>query len=196
MSKRSLLNDSRGLAALEAAIILPVFIMLIVGSIELYQFFRAKSIVERASIEIAQSLSLQHRITMDANCSLSGSVCVYEKVAGAVMQPLDFSHSGRLEIAVYTAKQESDDEPIVWAMEPGWPVSFGSRTLDTVPTTIPMDPARPEETVVAVTMAYDLSGLRLTGRLRKALTGSPLLTSRAYVRIRNDALHALEPVEP
>lgn len=196
MNIRRLLNDSRGIAAIEAAIILPIFVVFIVGSVELYLFFRAKSIVERASIEIAQSLSLQHRITMDESCSLSGSVCVYDRVANTIMQPLEFQELGRLSIAVYTAKQESDDAPIVWVMESGWPVSFGSDPAGATPAAIPMEPARPEETVVSVTMSYDTSNLILTSRLRQILTGSTLMTSRAYVRIRNDVLHELESVDP
>jgi len=188
-------NDS-GIAAIEAALILPVFIFFIVGAVEIYQFFRAQSIVERGAYEIAQSLSLQKEVFNGAQCDASDNLCVYERVARHLLHPLDFDRHGRLELTVLTTSQKDEDSPVLWNVEPGWPVSFGNKGITGSPAaSFPLTAERPEETVLAVELAYDTSHLILTGRMRQALTGSSTIVSRAYLRTRNDALRELKPAQ-
>lgn len=191
------IRNERGVAAIEAALVLPVFILFLIGAVELYQFFRAQSIVDRAAYEIAQSLSLQERITSQGPCTVATNLCVYERVAKQLFHPLDFDKYGRLEIAVYTSRQESDDAPVLWDRQPGWPASFGNASVRPSPAAFfPLQAVRPEETVLSVELAYDTSHLILTGRMREALTGSSTIVGRAFLRTRNDAFRSLEPGQP
>lgn len=193
---RLLRNDS-GIAAIEAALILPLFIFFIVGAVEIYQFFRAQSIVERAAYEIAQSLSLQKEVFNGSQCSKADNLCVYENVAGHLLHPLDFKQHARLELTVLTSNQEEEASEVLWNVEEGWPVVFGKADVHRNPAaSFPLEPERPEETVLAVELAYDTSHLILTGRMRQLLTGSSTIVSRAYLRTRNDALRELKPAQP
>lgn len=188
-------NDS-GIAAIEAALILPVFIFFIVGAVEIYQFFRAQSIVERAAYEIAQSLSLQKEVFNGSQCSKADNLCVYENVAGHLLHPLDFKQHARLELTLLTSSQEDENSELLWNVEAGWPVVFGKAGIHGSPAaSFPLEPERPEETVLAVELAYDTSHLILTGRMRRALTGSSTIVSRAYLRTRNDALRELKAAQ-
>lgn len=192
-----LLRNDSGIAAIEAALVLPVFIFFIVGAVEIYQFFRAQSIVERAAYEIAQSLSLQKEMFNGSQCSKADNLCVYENVAEQLMHPLDFKQHGRLRLTVLTSSQEDENSAVLWNVEPGWPVVFGNADDHGNPAaSFPLEAERPEETVLAVELAYDTSHLILTGRMRQLLTGSSTLVGRAYLRTRNDALRELKPAQP
>lgn len=189
-----LLRNDQGIAAIETALILPVFILLLVGSIEIYQIFRAQSLVNKAAQEIAYSLSRQQVVATDGSCNTTDSLCIYENVAGQLLHPLDFRNHGLLTVAMYTSR-ENDSGHIVWEDERHWsPVSYGNTHLQTrVPARGPFSPERADESLISIQLAYELSHLKLTGGLYRAVSGTSIIVGRSVLRVSSNALLDREP---
>ena len=184
-----LLKQDKGVAALETALILPVFILLLVGAVEIYQIFRAQSLVNKAAHEIAYSLSAQQAVGADGACMSTDSLCIYEAVAAQLLHPLDFPNHGVLSVALYTSR-ETPNGYIVWEDERDWsPVIYGNaRLLTRVPARGPFSPDRADESLLSVQLAYELAHLKLTRRLYSAVTGSSVIVGRSVLRVNSNAL--------
>lgn len=195
--KRSLFKSSKGVAAIEAAILLPIFVALIVAAIEFYQFFRAQSLLDRVAYDIAYSLSMQRQVHNDGQCTVATNICVYEHIANDLYRPLDFSRHGRIIIAAYTGVQTEGSTATRWQPGNGWPVSFGNGSLSSSGTLLNALPTpRAGETVIVVQTLYQTSPLILTERMWRALRGSPVMQGQAALRPRHDELRTLGPRAP
>ncbi|RTZ45354.1 pilus assembly protein [Candidimonas sp. SYP-B2681] len=193
----SLLRSSRGSAALEAAIILPLFIFFLLGTIDLYLHFRAQSQVDRAASSVAHSLSMQREIFSEPDCAASNAICVYETIAADLYQPLRFSKDGRLTITVLVGGQDQHTSAVRWEAGDGWPVDYGNTSIgparlgsaDSLP------PPRAGDTVILVEAMYRHEPFALSSGFWKTLGGDLTLYSRAVARPRYGDLSSLEPAD-
>lgn len=122
----------KGSAAIETAIILPVFIFLVLGTVDVYNNFRAQSIVDHAASSIAQSLALQKNIYIRNDCNQADAICVYQNIAKDIYRPLGFQENGCVRITVVEGKASESNTaptPYFWAVGSGWPVRYPSSAL-------------------------------------------------------------------
>jgi hypothetical protein len=191
----SLLRSSRGSAALEAAIILPLFVFFLLGTIDLYLHFRAQSQVDRAASSVAHSLSMQREIFSEPDCTASNAICVYETLTADLYQPLNFSTNGRLRITVLVGVQNRNTSAVRWETGKGWPMDYGNTSIgpSRLGTTEGLPPPRAGDTLILVEAVYKHEPFALSAGFWETLRGSLTLYSRAVARPRYGDLSTLEP---
>ena len=193
----SLLSSSRGSAALEAAIILPLFVFFVLGTVDLYLNYRAQSQVDRAASSIAHSLSMQQEIFSEPDCTASNAVCVYETIAADLYQPLNFARNGRLSISVQVAAEHQGSQEIRWETGNGWPVDYGNTSIgpSRVGSTDGLPAPRAGDTLILVEAMYQHEPFALSAGFWETVHGSMTLYSRAVARPRYGDLSTLEPAD-
>ncbi len=193
----SLLRSPRGSAALEAAIILPLFVFFLLGTIDLYLHFRAQSQVDRAASSVAHSLSMQREIFSESDCTASNAICVYQTIAADLYQPLNFSAEGRLSITVQVGVEDKNTRAVRWATGEGWPVDYGNTSIgpSRLGSTDDLPAPRVGDTLILVEALYKHEPFALSSGFWKTLGGSLTLYSRAVARPRYGDLSTLEPAD-
>lgn len=183
---RHLLQCSRGAAALEAAIILPIFVMFLLGAVEMYQQFRAQSQVDLVANNIANSLAMQQRVFSEPGSTAANAVQVYGPIAEDLFRPLSFS-DGRVRLAVLNAEpQAGSPSTITWQVGDGWPVIQGNAavTHSRFGSVAGLPEPQVGASVVIVEALYKHTPFVLSADFWSALTGERTMYSRAVVNPR------------
>jgi Flp pilus assembly protein TadG len=118
----SFLRDNRGVAAIEAVLLLPVMIFIIIGGVEAYSFVRTDSILDRAVYTIASGVSMQHKLET-GSCNKTDVICTYGAIMEDLTQPLDFTRYGQVTISYYTT--EKSGTASLWKGTPQWAYAKG-----------------------------------------------------------------------
>lgn len=192
----SLLICTRGAAALEAAIILPLIVLFVLGAMDLHMRYRAQSITDLVSTSVAQSLAMQQAVFDENDCNAANAICVYNSMAPKLYQPLNFEEGGRLVIRVLRAVQDPEDEDVVnWETGPGWPVDYGNASI-TAPRLGDLSnlPApRAGDTLILAESLFLYEPSTLSAEFWEALTGSRVMYSRSLARPLFGSLGVLAP---
>ncbi|KAA8999456.1 pilus assembly protein [Affinibrenneria salicis] len=190
-------RDSRGMVAIEAALVIPLAVFFIIASWELYQYFRTASVVDRTAFMVANSLAMQRDLKDgDSQCTLANAVCTYNAIAADLMTPLDYKSRGGMVISLYEVETDEDGNNPVWKSSPQWQKIYrggdNSRDLSsrlTPPEGFP-DPAT-NDTVIAVEVVYHYSPFVMGAAFWQALGGEKQVSSRVFYRPRFSALRTL-----
>jgi Flp pilus assembly protein TadG len=114
-SKRGLLSDRRGVAAVEFAMIAPALIFLVMGVLEMSFRFRASEEATRYVHQVADLVSREDELTIEQLGKIYGA-------APFMMKPLETTDNLDLDIASIGFQ---DDEPkYFWRRVAGTPVDF------------------------------------------------------------------------
>lgn len=189
---RALWRSDRGVAALEAALIIPLMVFIIVGSVEMYQYFRAAAIVDRAAFTLADGVAMQRELYQGGSCENSDSICTYGAIAQDLMTPLDFSSNGWIIISAYATTPPSGGTPpsVTWKGTTEWSEMFsGSGTGESAPDSLlsppeGFPPASIDDTLIVVEVFYEFVPFVLSARYWEILGGQRRLYSRAFYRPR------------
>ncbi|MFC3394471.1 TadE/TadG family type IV pilus assembly protein [Brenneria rubrifaciens] len=192
-------RDSNGVAAVEAALIIPVAVFLIFGAWELYSYYRAAAVVERTAFLVANSLSMQRELKDGNQCSLADDVCTYNAIAQDLMTPLDYKNNGGLIISLYTAKPDKRGA-LVWtskeADKEGWRRIYrgsgNKRALVSLlapPAGFPQ--ATIDDTTIVVEAFYHYTPFTIASTFWPKLGGERQIVSRVFYRPRFGALKVL-----
>ncbi|MEC5318908.1 hypothetical protein VSX61_08130 [Brenneria populi subsp. brevivirga] len=193
---RRLRRDSRGVLAVEAALIIPIGVFVIIASWELYQYFRTASVVDRTAFMVANSLSMQRELHDNADCTSANSVCTYNTIASDLMTPLDYSRNGGMVISLYQVSSDENSAP-VWTDAPNcWSRTYkGSANSHSIvsqltPSTDFPAPASKNtvDTVIAVEVFYDYTPFIISSAFWQALGGEKRIVSEVFYRPRFNAL--------
>lgn len=191
----SLLACNRGAAAIEAAIFLPLIVLFVLGAMDLHMRYRAQSITDLAATGVAQSLAMQQAVFDENNCNAANAICVYDTMAPALYQPLNFEEGGRLVLRVLRAVEDPDTNVVNWETGPGWPVDYGNASI-TAPrlgdlSNLP-EP-RAGDTLILAESLYLYEPITLSAGFWEALTGTRVMYSRSLARPRFGSLGVLAP---
>lgn len=133
---RRLARCTSGVAGLEAAIAIPVFLFLVLATVDFYNTFRTQSILDRVSHSIAHSLSLQSSLYQvgqaAGNCTYVNDLCIYQKVARSIYYPLDFSTWGCVRIKVLVSENMAKENSLPdfqWEDSKGWSTAFSGSSF-------------------------------------------------------------------
>lgn len=190
-------RSDRGVAAIEAALIIPVMIAIIVATVELYQYFRAVSILDRAAFTLVDGVAMQRELYDAGPCDKSDHICTYGAIAQDLMTPLDFSSNGWIIIGVYAATEPSGGAPVSWKSAPEWSRRYaGSGTAGTPPDSqldpaSGFPPANVDDTLVVVEVFYDYVPFAMTSGFWETLGGTRRVYVRAFYRPRFADLRVL-----
>lgn len=187
----------RGVAALEAALILPVMIFLVLGMFEAYQYFRAAAIMDRVSFTVANGVAMQRELFNNGQCNKSDDICVYGTIAKDLFQPLDYAAQGGLRVSAYEAVEPVEGADVTWKSQANWSVMFkGSSAAQLDPATQLTDssvfpPARVGDTIIVAEVFYDHEPFIMSSKFWASLAGTSHMYSRFFFRPRFDDLRAL-----
>jgi hypothetical protein len=182
---------SRGVAGVEAALILPLMVFIIIGTIEVYQYFRAATILDRAAFTLANGISIQRELLDRGQCTNSNDICTYGAITRDLMTPLDYDRNGRVIFSVFAATEPTgrNPPPVRWESQPQWTRSYtgsgatGSAVSRLEPTR-GFPPANRGDTVIVVEVFYDFEPFAMSSAFWETLGGQRRMYSRAFFRPR------------
>lgn len=94
-SFRRLITDHRASTAVEFALLIPLLILLLVGSYQLYAYMRATSLTERTAITLADLISRRSSEAVDCSLTTDGSYLgTYFDAATRMIEPLTIDGNG------------------------------------------------------------------------------------------------------
>ncbi|MDN5844254.1 MAG: pilus assembly protein [Alcaligenaceae bacterium] len=187
----------RGVAALEAALLMPVAIFLLLGSFETYQYFRADAIVARASFAVANGVAMQPKL-IGGSCKQSDSVCTYSTIAQDLFTPLNYEAHGGLIISGFKTDVGSGSNPKAeWDDDP-WSCSYkGSKGAagpeSRIADTEDFPPPRAGDTLIVAEVFYEYEPYIMSSKFWSSLGGTKMLYSRFFFRPRFEELGAKPP---
>lgn len=197
-SYKYLRRCQRGVAALEAALIMPVMIFLVFGCFEAYQFYRAAALLDRVAFTVASGVSMQRQLVDSGQCTKTDDICVYSTIAKDLFQPLDYAGRGGLAISAYAATTPAGTEPVAWKSQPEWRKVFTGSAAGTLDTASKLEdksvfpPANVADTIIVVEVFYDHDPFVISSRFWASLAGTSHMYSRFFFRPRFDDLRALQ----
>lgn len=202
MKKRKFFRSERGVAAIEAAIVLPVMVFFAMGVVELYQYFRANAIMTRAAFSVADGLSMQQELYDGGPCDLTDHVCTYGALMPDLMRPVAYQEGGRLRIRLIATETQTTGSggnrqtKTVWKSTPEWGKSCdGSGACQDFiqkyeGNEIPA-PAQ-NDTVVVVEVYQTYEPFIISSNFWQSLGGPRTLRAASFYRPRFDDLKALQ----
>ena len=181
----------RGIAAVEAALLIPLMAFTIVGFIELYQYHRAAAALDRTAFTLANGLSIQRDLYDRSDCSRTTNVCTYHAIATDLMQPLDYDRHGQVIFSVYAATEPTKNNRVEWESNPEWRRAYRGGKLSS---SIPLAASRAQlrdfpppnrgDTILVVEMFYDHEPFVMSAAFWDMLGGERRLYSRVFFRPR------------
>ena len=192
-------RGQRGIAAIEAALVLPLVAFTIVGFIELYQYFRAVTILDRASFTLANGLSVQRELFDLRQCDRSDDICTYAAITGDLLRPLDYTQNGQVIFSVYAATEPGRNGAVTWVRTPAWqrayrPGSGGATGLPLAASRLQISqfpPANQGDTIIAVELFYDHEPFVMSSAFWETLGGPRRVYSKAFFRPRFSDIRTL-----
>lgn len=179
---RALARDRRGSAIIEAALIFPLLVTLMLGMFEVSQYVRANGRVTNAATTIADLVGQQGSIT-GGTSGILGSFCQAGKY---VMAPFSTSgtsgNAGAFSAAIASVTNNSGTVSVDWESDASCSVSataLGSAatSLATSPTNLVPNAG---DTVIVVKVTYVYSGVT-----KAILPGSFTFSQIAFARPRS-----------
>lgn len=193
---RRLSRSQRGVAAVEAALLIPVLVFVIVGFIELYQYHRAVALLDRSAFTLASGISMQRDLYDRRDCSKTNNVCTYGAIAHRLMDPLDYAGNGQVAFSVYAAIETGGWRPTeTWKDRPEWRRLYkGSPGIPEAVSrldTRDFPPPKRGDTIIVVEVFYDHEPFAMSSAFWEALGGERRMYSRAFYRPRFSEIREL-----
>lgn len=185
----------RGIAAVETAMILPIMIFFIFGTIEIYQYFRVAAILDRAAFSVADGIAMQPKLYDGGPCDATDHLCTYGVIVGDLMRPVDYKTGGHMIIRLFEAEAGSGGGPATWRSTPVWGKrcagdgSCADTTSSTLPTGIPAPALK--DTLLVVEVFQNYTPFAVSSKFWATLGGSQELSTIAFYRPRFDDLKTL-----
>lgn len=192
-------GDRRGVVALEFAIVVPMWIIILVGFSELYLYMRAVAVIERTSATVADLLARRQTL---GDCGLtddSAYLGTYFEVAERVAAPLPLSTRG--EVIAAGVVDSGNGPTIAWQRRSETQLNESSSLgRDGGPASLPAtqgkvpNPAVAGDTLIVAQVLYRFDPFE---GVRFALPGVPgevTIRRISYARARFGALGAITPI--
>lgn len=177
-----LLPDTRGVAAIEIAVLMPLILLMLVGFVELYGYFRASALVTRTAFTLADSLGQQTKVIDNNDASNAASLAAYWNGAVTMATPLELSGSGAVIVTVIDDPAGTGKPHLAWQRKSPWsPGAVSQLGAALVPAGYPF---KPQDCVVAVEVFYTYRPFASTSAFWRAAPGNLTLYERAYYRLR------------
>lgn len=199
----------RGVAALEAVIVMPLMVFIIIGGVEMYLYTRVAAILDRVAFTLANSISIQQKnlVNDTGTCTAATNhLCVYETLIPLLMTPLDYVDHGAVIVSVYSTDTPSNgNPPTTWtaisAPSNGWTKTFQGAnapaptsriTNASLPTTLISHNTQTPDTIIVVEVFYEYKPFAMSGRFFGLLFNTHQY-SHAILRPRYTPLSTLDP---
>lgn len=189
----------RGVAAIEAALILPVLVFMLIAAVEMYAYLRTATVLSRASYTLADLLAEAPNLQYPGDCNLAESLCTLWPLAQTLAHPAEFPRYGALRVAIYGADTgpENDPgvrgEPSTWTLPAVWQFQAAAPEGSTLATAHPDHgpSATVGDVLIVVQTAVDYQPVLVTPGLWSTLAGAPRIERVAYAHGRPSLIPAL-----
>ena len=189
-------QHQRGVAAIEAALILPLLVFMLAAALEVYAYLRTAAVISRTGYTIADLLAEAPALQDTGACHLAESLCTAWPLAQGLAQPTQFAQRGAVRLALYGANPEPDgvaavrgdasawELPALWQLDASGPEALPPTPID------PADgpPATVGDVLIVVQTSYHYQPLLLTPAAWNAIVGSPRIDRVAYALGRGSLL--------
>lgn len=197
----------RGVAALEAVLVLPLMVFIVIGGVEMYMYTRVAAILDRVAFTVANSVSIQQNpLADDTNCTTPGHICTYGTLMPQLMAPLDYANHGAIIISLYATNAPSNGNPpsawtAITSPNHGWtktykgvnaPAPASRITNSSLPTTLISNNTQTADTVIVVEIFYEYKPFAMSGSFFNLLFNTHQY-SHAIIRPRYTDLCTLNP---
>lgn len=186
----------RGVAALEAVIVLPLMVFILIGGVEMYLYTRVIAVMDRVAFTLANSMSIQTNLASSGDCKAPSQLCTYGAIMPTLLTPL-IAENAAVIISVYATNRPSSGAPTAWtnisSPNHGWTrtVYKGSDaatptsriSASSLPTTIISDNTQTADTIIAVEVFYEYQPFAMSRGFFNLLFNSHQY-SRALIRPR------------
>lgn len=186
----------RGVAALEAVVILPLMIFIIIGGMELYLYTRVIAVMDRVAFTLANSISIQTSVTGSGDCKSPNQLCTYGTIMPTLLTPLAAQNAAVI-ISVHASNRPSSGAPTAWTnigpLNHGWTRTVhqggnvGAPTsrisASSLPAAIISNNVRTADTVIAVEIFYEYKPFAISSGFFKLLFNTQQY-SHALIRPR------------
>lgn len=177
-----ILPDTRGVAAIEIAVLMPLVLLMLVGFVELYGYFRASALVTRTAFTLADSLGQQTKVIDDTDASNAASLAAYWNGAVTMANPLELSGRGAVIVTVIDDPTGKGKPHLAWQRKSPWsPGAVSQLGAGLLPAGYPF---KPQDCVVAVEVFYTYKPFAITSAFWAGAPGNLTLYERAYYRLR------------
>lgn len=191
----------RGVAAIEAALLMPVAIFLVLGCVETYQYFRADALINRVAFTVSNGVAMQQKLYDRNQCTKSDNICIYDTIAKDLFEPLDYAAHGGLIISTYATTDiviEDGNSTVSWKNSPEWFKIYKSPTTAAEPASKITDtsifpPPKAGDTLIVAEVFYEHDPYIMSSKFWAALGGTKQMYSRFVFRPRFDDLRTLNP---
>lgn len=203
-------HGRRGVAALEAVIVLPLMVFIIIGGMELYFYTRVISIMDRVAFTLANSISMQPTVSDGGACTSPSQICTYGTIMPTMLTPLDAKDAAAI-ISVYaTNTPQGGRGPTAWtslsAPNHGWTRTVFRGASAAAPTSrisaanlpagIISNNLRTADTMIVVEIFYKYEPFAISGAFFD-LVFNPQQYSRSLIRPRySDLCRLTDPNNP
>ena len=183
---KCLRNDKKGVAAVEFALISPILLMLLIGTLELgtaYTIDRRVSLIASSVADLVSRDAKLGNPTLNAR-DRAEMYLMSDKIARALITPYDFA-----PIKIHITKVQSDINDATKTTV-SWAISYSGNDPDMDTTQPPYNAGdkypmpgglmAPGTTIYAVTATYDFTPLVFSNAAAKSITGVDGLTTGAY----------------
>jgi hypothetical protein len=200
----------RGVAALEAVIVLPLMVFIIIGGVEMYLYTRVMAVMDRVAFTLANSISIQTSLIDGGPCASPDHICTYGAIIPPLLMPMAPKNAAVI-ISVYATNTPFNGGPpsrwtSISSPNHGWtktvyqgasaaaPVS--RITAASLPTAIISRNLQTADTVIAVEVFYKYQPFAFSGAFFNLLFKSQQY-SRALIRPRYaDLCRLIDPANP
>lgn len=174
--------DTRGVAAVEIAVLMPLLLLMLFGCVELYGYFRASALVTRTAFTLADSLGQQTKVIDNTDASNAASLSAYWSGAITMASPLELSGRGAVIVTVIDDPTGNGKPHLSWQRKSPWsPGALSQLGAGLLPAGYPF---KPDDCVVAVEVFYTYKPFASTSVFWNAAPGNLTLYERAYYRLR------------
>lgn len=190
----------RGVAAIEAALLMPIAVFLVLSSVETYQYFRAEALLDRVVFTVANGVAMQQKLYDHNQCTKSDDICIYDTITKDLFEPLNYeTHGGLIISAFVTTDIEMDadqNSTVSWQAVPKWTKSYkGSASMNEPESRITdtniFPPPKAGDTLIVAEVFYEHEPYIMSSKFWASLGGIRHMYSRFVFRPRFDDLREL-----
>jgi Flp pilus assembly pilin Flp len=183
--------SQRGVAAIEFALITPIFLLLLLAMVEVYAYFRTISIIDRVDYSLGNLIAQKSLLIDDATGTDSNDLGVFWTVTPMLATPLDMKSNGT--VIVSEIKDAGSAKPTIsWQRSP---TSWGQGDLSQLTAAQPLPSGlsfNASDSVVVVEVFYHFSPFNALQTFWTAAPKSMTLYRRMYFRTRFSNLDTLQ----
>lgn len=190
-----IINDHRGVAGIEAAIVIPIMCLILLGFYETYAYVRAVALLERAAFSVADMMARQQSALIDCNTTDNAlNLAVYMAAADKIVYPLSLSANG--EVILSGVDAPAGTAVVRWQRHSSFTIAASSILGEegenaTLPDAGLTPSTTTGDTLLVAEIFYSYSPFAMSRGFMPSLPATVTISRQAYFHARTAALNTL-----